>query len=256
MTDDVLAAVEHAIGYSFRDHSLLAIALRHASSTNSRTDSNERLEFLGDAVLGLVVCDELYDRFPDLLEGDLTKIKSMVVSRKTCAAIIDRMEVEQYLVLGKGMLNHDTLPGSVAAAMLESLVGAIFLDADTQDAGVSAVRAFLMPWLDPIIVQAAVSGHQQNFKSVLQQYAQETLQTTPQYILLDEQGPDHAKCFEVCAQLGAERYESCWGQSKKIAEQRAALIALRALGLAESDDDGNVLIVGLAAPQGECENND
>lgn len=246
MTDDVLSAVERAIGYTFDDRSLLTTALRHASSTNSRADSNERLEFLGDAVLGLVVCNELHHRFPDLLEGDLTKIKSMVVSRNTCADIIERLDVEQYLVLGKGMMNHDTLPGSVAAAMLEAIIGAIFLDGDDRDAGLGAVRDFLMPCFDEIIDQAAASGHQQNFKSVLQQYAQENLQTPPMYVLLDEQGPDHSKCFEVCVQLGADRFESCWGQSKKVAEQRAALIALRALGLAESDDAGNVLIVGLA----------
>lgn len=248
MSEDVIAAVQEALGYRFRDRALLEEALTHASFTDSRAESNERLEFLGDTVLGLIVCEELFHRFPHLLEGDLTKIKSTVVSRKTCAKIVQALGIEPYLVLGKGMLNHDKLPGSVAAAMLEAIVGAIYLDAGAADAGIAASRAFLLPLVNPVIEQAAVSGHHQNFKSVLQQYAQERLETTPIYVLLDEQGPDHAKCFEVCVQLGAERYDSCWGQSKKDAEQKAALNALTAMGLIEEDAQGHVRVADLDAP--------
>src|SRR5690606_31945343 len=132
-----------------------------------------------DAGLALVVCESLFLRFPRMLEGDLTKIKSTVVSRKTCAKIVSKLGIEQYLVLGKGMLNHERLPGSVAAAMLESLIGAIYLDAGERDAGLKAVREFLIPWLTPLIERAAESGHQQNFKSVLQQYAQERSEAAP-----------------------------------------------------------------------------
>jgi len=235
---DPLSRAEAAIGHTFADRALLETALTHASFANTRTASNERLEFLGDAVLGLVVCDELCARFPNLLEGDLTKIKSAVVSRKTCARVVRRLGLDEHLRLGKGMLNHDTTPASVAAATLESLIGAIYLDAGAYAGGLEAVRAFLMPLLSPLIDQSAASGHQQNFKSVLQQHIQDTLSLTPIYLLLDEQGPDHAKCFEVCVQIGAEKHQSAWGQSKKDAEQQAALNALETLGLIIHDEAG------------------
>ncbi len=251
MSEDVIAAVQEALGYQFANRALLEEALTHASFADARTESNERLEFLGDTVLGLVVCEELFHRFPHLLEGDLTKIKSTVVSRKTCAKIVQSLEIESYLVLGKGMQNHDKLPGSVAAAMLEAIVGAIYLDAGADDNGMAASRDFLLPLVNPMIERAAESGHHQNFKSVLQQYAQDRLETTPLYVLLDEQGPDHAKCFEVCVQLGAERYESCWGQSKKDAEQKAALNALTALGMVEEDDQGHIRIAFTEPVNGE-----
>lgn len=244
MADDALAVVQKKLDYRFKDPRLLALALTHASSADLRTQSNERLEFLGDSVLGLIVCEELYRAFPTLLEGDLTKIKSTVVSRKTCADVIEQMGLADFLVLGKGMMNHDTLPGSVAAALLEALVGAIYLDAGDRDEGLTAARTFLLKWFEPIIQNAAESGHQQNFKSVLQQHAQERLDAAPTYVLLDEQGPDHAKCFEVCVQLGAERFESSWGQSKKDAEQQAALRALIALGLLNENECGQVRTVG------------
>ncbi len=243
MADEVLADLQKKIGYQFAQPELLDLALRHASSADSRTQSNERLEFLGDSILGLIVCAELYDMFPDLLEGDLTKIKSTVVSRKTCAEIIERMGVADYLVLGKGMMNHDTLPESVAAALLESLVGAIYIDAEDRDKGLCEARQFLMKWIYPVIQDAAASGHQQNFKSVLQHHAQEKLNTTPMYLLLDEQGPDHAKCFEVCVQVGADRFDSCWGQSKKEAEQRAALAALVSMGLVDEGDPDHIRMI-------------
>ena len=243
MMENALAAAQDATGYSFHNPDLLREALTHASIADTRTSSNERLEFLGDAVLGLVVCDELHHRFPDLLEGDLTKIKSTVVSRKTCARVIQELGVEQCLQLGKGMLNHDVLPGSVAAALLESLIGAIYLDAGRHEGGLPAVRAFVMPLLEPIIRHAAESGHQQNFKSALQQHAQDLLGVTPIYLLLDEQGPDHAKCFEICVQVGAERFRSAWGQSKKDAEQQAALNALKKLSLVEDDGAGGLRMV-------------
>lgn len=243
MAEEALADLQAKLGYRFEDIEILDLALRHASSSDSRTQSNERLEFLGDSILGLIVCSELYDMFPDLLEGDLTKIKSTVVSRKTCAQIIERMGVADYLVLGKGMMNHETLPESVAAALLESLVGAIYIDAGDRDKGLSEARKFLLKWIYPVIQDAAASGHQQNFKSVLQHHAQEKLNSTPIYLLLDEQGPDHAKCFEVCVQVGADRYASCWGQSKKEAEQRAALAALMSLGLIDEDDPEHIRII-------------
>ena len=239
-----LEAVERAeelIGRAFDDRSLLARALRHASVTDSRLDSNERMEFLGDAVLGMVVCEMIYARFPRLLEGEMTKIKSAAVSRRTCAEIACGLGLDELIVVGKGMQSADTLPQSLAAAVLESITAAVYLDG-----GYDAAREFLAAHLEPLIAEVACSGHQHNFKSVLQQVAQQRHAEAPQYRVLDEKGPDHAKAFKVGVELGGVRYEPSWGQSKKQAEQKAALNALRELGVASEDDDG-VLRVELDA---------
>jgi ribonuclease-3 len=119
----------------------------------------------------------------------------------------------------------------------ESIIGAIYLDG-----GLEAARAFILDDLEPRMEQAATCGHQHNFKSVLQQAAQQELELTPQYIVLDEQGPDHAKCFEVCVELGARRFDSCWGPSKKQAEQQAALNALLELEFAVRTKSGDIRV--------------
>lgn len=106
-----VSRAQEAIGYRFRDPSLLSRALTHASIADSRLASNERLEFLGDAILGTIVCDYLFQRFPDLLEGDLTKIKSTVVSRRTCSALAIELGLEELLALGKGMKTRTALAG-------------------------------------------------------------------------------------------------------------------------------------------------
>ena len=235
---DRLAEAERRIGYRFRDRELLARSLRHASAADDRLDSNERLEFLGDAILGVVVCTELFDRFPDLLEGELTKIKSNVVSRRVCAEIAEERGLGELLDLGKGMNGRGEMPSSLHAAVLESVIGAIYLDA-----GPDRARAFVLELLDPRIAHAAELGHQHNFKSVLQQVFQRKGLGAPSYLVLDERGPDHAKCFEVCVAAGERRFEGCWGPNKKQAEQQAALAALLHLELAVADGDGDIRLV-------------
>jgi len=232
-----LQRLEEILGHQFADHALLRRAVTHASLVDSRLESNERLEFLGDSVLGLVVCSYLYEQFSDLLEGEMTKIKSTVVSRRVCAEIADSLGLAELLRMGKGMNRHVALPSSVLAAVLESLVGALYLDG-----GIEVARTFILRMTKPRIEAAANSGHQHNFKSVLQQSAQQVLGQTPQYVILDEQGPDHAKCFEVAVEIGARRFGSCWGPSKKQAEQDAALQALKELGYAEVCEDGEIRI--------------
>src|SRR4029077_12720743 len=120
---DILEACQEAIGYRFRQPELLRASLTHASGANTRLASLERMEFLGDSVLGLVVCEQLYLRFPDYQEGDLTKIKSVVVSRRTCAHIGKLLNLGAFLFLGKGMgALHATVPASLQADVYESLV--------------------------------------------------------------------------------------------------------------------------------------
>lgn len=237
MDETEIRKAELLLGHSFADKKLLAQALTHASLADSRLESNERLEFLGDAVLGLVVCEYLFGTYEDLLEGELTKIKSSVVSRRTCADIAQELGLDELLRLGKGLADRRALPRSVLAAVFESIIGALLIDG-----GLDVARDFILKGLAPMIERAAGSGHQYNFKSVLQQAAQEAMGQPPQYLVLDEKGPDHAKCFEVCVEIGVKRFSSCWGASKKQAEQQAALEALLELGLARRANDGEVEI--------------
>lgn len=220
-----LQELQERIGYSFKNPELLIESLTHSSIADSRLSSNERLEFVGDAILGMVVCQELYHRFPDYLEGELTKIKSAVVSRRVCAQMAQELELTRYLILGKGMGSRHQLPSSLAAAVYEALIAAIFLDSGKME----VARKFILDSAGEYITQAAESEHQRNFKSQLQQYAQKVLAATPSYELLDEKGPDHSKCFEVSVVVNGHRYASAWGPSKKEAEQKAAYLALREL---------------------------
>ena len=116
MSDVALDGCQEAIGYQFKDPSLLASALTHASIANTRLESNERMEFLGDAVLGMVVCRYLFDHYPEYLEGELTKIKSSVVSRRTCAAVAEELGLVKFMYLGNGISGRARLPMSLSAA--------------------------------------------------------------------------------------------------------------------------------------------
>jgi ribonuclease-3 len=220
-----LEGCERRIGYVFSDKNLLQGALTHASGAEHRLASNERLEFLGDAILGAVVCELLFRQYPDYLEGDLTKIKSVVVSRQTCAKISEALGMQEFLILGKGMTTHPSVPSSVLADVFESLVAAIYLDG-----GDRAARDFVAGHLGPEIELAAGGESGSNYKSLLQQLAQREHGTTPTYQLLDEKGPDHSKCFQIAAQVGNHRYQPAWGRNKKEAEQQAARNALIELG--------------------------
>jgi ribonuclease-3 len=218
---DALACAEQIVGHHFQDRDILYRALTHSSIADTRLNSNERLEFLGDAVLGVVVCEELYRRFPNWLEGDLTKVKSAVVARRTCAKMADEAGLAKLLILGNGIEGQGRLPTSVRAAVLEAVIGALFLDG-----GLEAAKTFILRAASHDIDRCAASQDQENYKSTLQQYAQQWLSATPHYEALDEQGPDHSKCFEVCVMMAGRRYPSAWGPSKKEAEQEAARLAL------------------------------
>ena len=221
-------AIQAVLEYRFKDPDMLASALTHASVATSRLASNERLEFLGDAVLGLVICEELYARFPEYLEGELTRIKSVVVSRETCARVADRLGLVNHLSLGKGITESANLPSSLAACAYEAIVGAVYLDG-----GLAVAQRLILRDMGEEIDRVLAGEHRLNYKSLLQQHAQHDLSATPTYDVLDEKGPDHAKAFEVAVVLRGRRYPSAWGPSKKSAEQRAAMEALRALGRIE-----------------------
>jgi len=217
-------ACQKLIGYQFKDPELLSAALKHASGVTHRLASNERMEFLGDAILGFVVCEHLFLQYPEYLEGDLTKIKSVVVSRETCAVVCEKLGLHEYLMLGKGMAADPEIPRSVIAAALESLIAAIYLDG-----GLDAARDFISKNMASEIEQTVSGEFRGNYKSQLQHFAQREHGVTPIYNLLDEKGPDHSKCFKVAAQVASDRFLPAWGRSKKESEQRAAHNAIHQL---------------------------
>jgi len=212
------------VGYVFADLQLLEAALTHASGVQHRLSSNERMEFLGDAILGMVVCEQLFEQYPEYSEGELTKIKSVVVSRDTCARLSESLALHDHLILGKGMAADPQIPRSVLAAAFESLVAAIYLDG-----GMPAAKRFILDHVLAEIDAAVSSEFGGNFKSLLQQLAQREHGVTPSYLLLDEKGPDHSKCFKIAAQIGKQRFAPAWGKSKKESEQRAAHNAINRL---------------------------
>ncbi len=230
MKEEVLREIEQIIGYKFSNSALLAQALTHSSAVDNRLSSNERLEFLGDAILGIVICQILFERFPDYLEGNLTKIKSMLVSRETCAQVASGLGLQQFLKIGKGMASSKALSGSLAAGLLEAVIAAIYIDG-----GLAVAKNFILKTFDTFIEQASAEQAHGNFKSLLQQYTQEQFNTIPVYTLLDEKGPDHNKCFELEVTIAERHFPSAWGTNKKEAEQKAAFNALVELGVLKNN---------------------
>ena len=219
-----VAECQRRIQYTFRDPSLLLAAVTHASGAHHRLASNERLEFLGDSILGFVICEHLYRLFPESLEGDLTRIKSVVVSRETCGRISEQLNLADFLIVGKGLAINKPVPISVLSDLFESLVAAVYLDG-----GIEPARALVERLLAPEVASVASGVQGANHKSVLQQLSQRDFGVTPTYEVIEESGPDHSKNFQVSAFIGPRSYSPAWGRNKKEAEQRAALKALEEL---------------------------
>ena len=229
MDQNTLRKCQELIGYQFSDPSLLALALTHSSVAPTRLQSNERMEFLGDSVLALAVCHHLYEQYDDLLEGEMTKVKSAVVSRQTCAEVAEALGLMEFISVGKGLAQPGGAPQSVAAAALESIIGAIYLDG-----GFGPARKFVLDLLAGRIDSDVASEHVRNYKAILQQHAQQRFRKPPDYHLLDEKGPDHSKCFEIAVTVDGRHFPSAWGTTKKEAEQLAAQRALEELGLLDA----------------------
>ena len=231
-----VAALEETVGYVFRDKGLAATALTHASARSDQRAPNERLEFLGDSVLGLVVGQELYLRFPDHPEGELSRMKSITVSRNALQTVAGNWELAELLVLGPGFRSPEDAPPSVAADGVEAVLGAIFLDGHLEPARRIILHEFL-----PILEAAAEGRRGRNAKSELQSFTQSRMTITPHYQVLTEEGPDHRKRFTVAAAVKDVRLSVDSGRNKRQAEQKAARGALRLLhdiekGLAEAPE--------------------
>ena len=214
---------EEKIGHRFQDLTYLFRALTHSSIKTSNQPSNERLEFLGDSILGLVMTEFLYNFYMEKDEGDLTQIKSVVVSTTVLAKESGRLGISELYNVGKGVGGR-LIPVSLQANVFEAVVAAIY-----KDGGLEPARKFILRNLYHHVLAVAENQHQKNYKSLLQQWIQKERNLTPTYRIVSEKGPDHHKSFEVVAVLGRERLRSGKGRSKKEAEQVAARETLKGL---------------------------
>ncbi len=222
--------IEKKIGITFENISLLKQALTHRSYANENRaqgfQHNERLEFLGDAVLELCVTDYLFKQFPNKQEGELTAFRSALVNTQTLSQISDALSVNKFLLLSKGE-SRDTGRARqfILANTFEALVGAIYLDRG-YDTAYDFIARNLFPLLEKIIEERLW----QDSKSYLQEIAQDKLAITPTYKLLEEKGPDHGKIFTMGVYLGSDLIAKGEGESKRDAEQAAARKALKKKG--------------------------
>lgn len=225
-----MANVEVAVGWSFADQVLLRDALTHRSFLNEIHDdrpSNERLEFLGDSVLGVIVTDYLYARFPKLSEGELTNIRSALVRTEALAGFARDINLGSNLFVGRGEeLNRGRFRTSGLACAFEALLGAIYLDHGYASAREFALR-FVVPALDDVL---QLRLHK-NGKSTLQEVIQARSQATPSYHVVQVSGPDHEKSFTVEVRVGDDALGRGIASSKRAAEQLAAQDALEALNV-------------------------
>jgi ribonuclease III len=222
------AELETLLGYTFRNAALCETAMTHTSWVNEagqpeRSD-NERLEFLGDAVLDLAVSDVLMRRFPDRREGDLSRARAALVSESGLAQVALAIDLGRFILLGKGeeRTGGRSRP-SILANTLEALMGAIYVDAGFDVVASVAARLF------EARIEDVDSHASLDYKSRLQERAQALWQTAPLYEVVAEEGPDHDKRFEVALSLAGRPYGRAVGRSKKEAEQGAAAAALAAL---------------------------
>ena len=227
----VLEEFEDHVGYRFVESTLLWRALTHRSFLNSNGDeppySNERLEFLGDSVLELVVNEYLYRRHPDLQEGELTKMKSLLVSRGVLAEQAKGLNLGRYLFMSDAERESGgSFRASILADGFEAVIGALYLDG-----GMDEARRFVRENLLVDVNFIMGSGSHVNYKSVLQENIQERMKTYPRYRIVTETGPDHRKVFTVEVTVKGEQLGKGKGTNKKRAEQEAAKNALERVGL-------------------------
>jgi ribonuclease-3 len=217
-----LRELQVKLGYQFQDQELLDAALRHSSYAHEHAElagqSNERLEFLGDAVLELVVTHLLYERFPLASEGQLSKARSGVVNESRLAATARRLDLGGYLLLGRGeeSQNGRDKPSILADAM-EAVVAAVYLDG-----GLEAAQGVLAEIMGPAAEQAIVRAPKKDYKTRLQEKVQEALHLTPRYRIVASEGPDHDKTFQVVVEIDGRSVAEGSGRSRKEAEQEAA----------------------------------
>lgn len=216
-----LKAFEKTCGIKFKDLGLLNLAFSHRSFSNENPDlrqNNERLEFLGDSVLGLVISSYLYHVLQDRNEGDLAKIKSFVVSEDILSGIAKDLGIDLLLLIGKGEENSGgRSKKAILADAMEAVFGAFFLDSGFQD-----VQKFVLDLLVPEINKVLEDRHKKDYKTLLQEYVQKVYKTYPRYVLQGKTGPDHDKTFFMEVIINGQLMGTGSGKNKKEAEQCAA----------------------------------
>ena len=221
--------LQKKMGVSFQQPELLTQALTHSSYANENPGvapaSNERLEFLGDAILGLIVAENLFRDFPGMSEGEMTRLRSILVKQETLARVAESIKLGNYLYLGKGeeASGGKDKPANLARA-LEAVVAAVYLDQ-----GSAITEQLVLEILDAELLKTLYQGAIIDYKSQLQELLQAKTQQTPVYNLIETQGPDHNKNFTVEVRLGNDVLATGIGRSKKKAETEAAHIALEKL---------------------------
>ena len=221
--------LQKKLGVSFQQPELLTQALTHSSYANENPGvapaSNERLEFLGDAILGLIVAENLFRDFPGMSEGEMTRLRSILVKQETLARVAESIKLGNYLYLGKGeeASGGKDKPANLARA-LEAVVAAVYLDQ-----GSAITEQLVLEILDAGLLKTLYQGAIIDYKSQLQELLQAKTQQTPVYNLIETQGPDHNKNFTVEVRLGNDVLAAGIGRSKKKAETEAARTALEKL---------------------------
>ena len=226
-----LQELQKKIGYRFKSLDLLNQGLRHKSFVHENVDAegqdNERLEFLGDAVLDLVIGHLIMDRYPDYQEGSLSRLRASVVNETRLAKIARDLSLGEYLLLGKGEeITRGREKSSILSSSLEALLAAIYLDGGYKKAFKAIAQLFSLT-----LEVAEKESFYQDYKTKLQELSQDTLKATPRYVLAKEYGPDHDKIFGVQVQIHGKVAGVGAGRSKKEAEQRAARRTLQKLYL-------------------------
>jgi len=212
-----LRECQRNLRYTFNNPAWLEKALTHPSNRFQDGGSNERMEFLGDAILGMIISEHLFESFIDRREGHLTRVKSFVVSGPPLARHSRELRLDEFVSVGKGMIDNGELPDSVMSNVFEAIIAAIYIDG-----GLPEARRFVLDNLAGEIARVEANEHEQNYKSILQQFVQRELAGTPTYRVIGRSGPDHERSFQVEVVINGKSYESAWGRSKKEAEQRAA----------------------------------
>ena len=229
-----METLQDAIGYHFRDTELLRTALSHSSYANERRTgrrsahlaSNERMEFLGDAILNTVTADYIYRTFPEMPEGDLTRLRASVVCEEALHREAVKLGLAQHLLLGRGEdLSGGRERPSILADAVEAVIGAMYLDGGWEPA-----RHFILSFIREDTAQAAGHGQVHDYKTQLQEIVQKNREETLSYRLAATEGPDHEKRFTVELLLNSNVFATGSGHSKRAAEQEAAREALRMMG--------------------------
>ncbi|WP_089857806.1 ribonuclease III [Halanaerobium salsuginis] len=221
-----LMEFEKSLLLDFKDKLLIQRALTHKSFPNENRrlhlKDNERLEFLGDSVLSLAISTYLFTRFSNLPEGDLAKMRAVIVSAPILAGAAKRIELGQFLFLGKGEeMTGGRERDSILADTMEAIFGALYLDQ-----GFETASELILRLLKPDIIDVVEGNHIQDYKTMLQEVIQENGNIRPEYEVIGEEGPDHNKTFKVAVKLKEDNLGSGCGSSKKEAEQEAAKVAL------------------------------